>query len=143
MQKECHLGHWVYFLEAVGSDKVKIGYTSDLFRRYKTLQTGCPLTLNLWGAIPASKKTEKHIHKSFVGFNSRHTSNLLGKSEWFYIKPYLVEHAIRFMKIGVNYVEDTHLYATFGRMRLLQVNHFGVNVPTPIQLLENKKPLSG
>lgn len=56
----------VYFIEAVGTDTVKIGVTAgDPEDRLKQLQTGCPHKLRLRVAIHGDLRLEQWLHQQF------------------------------------------------------------------------------
>ena len=65
----------VYFIEAVGVSRVKIGYSDNPDKRLKQLLTGSPLTLELRATMPGSLTTEKELHQRF--------SHLRIENEWF------------------------------------------------------------
>ncbi len=53
----------VYFVEAVGSGRVKIGWTGqDLARRLDQLRTGCPFPVKLLAAVPGRQRDEQATH---------------------------------------------------------------------------------
>jgi hypothetical protein len=58
----------VYFLEAVGLDRVKIGWTNKLKRRLGGLQTASPVRLKLLAALPGSRKDEVAFHRKYKAF---------------------------------------------------------------------------
>ena len=57
----------VYFVEAVGTDRVKIGWTKDdgLEQRLATLQTGCPYPLRAVATYPGLMFHEHQEHSAF------------------------------------------------------------------------------
>jgi hypothetical protein len=68
----------VYFIEAIGARRVKIGFSDDPAKRLSQLQTGSPHKLQLLFSLPGDCETERQYHKKYahlrVGPNS----------EWFY-----------------------------------------------------------
>lgn len=74
-------GPFVYFVEAVGTDQVKIGFTADPLRRLLTLATGSPHKLRLRRLMEGSTADEAALHRLFR--NSRR------RGEWFKITPAL------------------------------------------------------
>jgi len=60
---------------------IKIGFTNDLRRRMRTLQTGNPLELKLLGWIVSDddSELERDLHQRFESRRSR--------GEWFHIEP--------------------------------------------------------
>lgn len=68
---------FIYFVEAVGLDKIKIGTTSNSPRhRLQMLQNACPVQLKLLALVKGGVEIEDHIHAAFQ--NSR------CHGEWFY-----------------------------------------------------------
>jgi len=56
---------FIYFIQGKSSGAVKIGYTVDVFKRLKGLQTGYPDTLIIRCCIPGSPDTESGYHEMF------------------------------------------------------------------------------
>jgi hypothetical protein len=69
-----NLKSYIYFLHA--GNYIKIGYSQDIHKRIKQLQTGSPFKLRLVLAIEGGVKLEKQLHKKFNKY--RH------QNEWFY-----------------------------------------------------------
>lgn len=68
----------IYFIEAVGSGAVKIGYTdAEPAERLRQLQTGCPLELRLLASSPGTENDEADLHQQF--------QHLRIRGEWFKI----------------------------------------------------------
>lgn len=65
----------VYFIEAVGLDLIKIGYTADLTERLRKLAPGCPAPLRLLGTVPGGLEIERHYHERLTAHRTR--------GEWF------------------------------------------------------------
>jgi len=88
-RKEKKIG-LVYFIEAVGISRVKIGYSDNPDKRLKQLTTGSPLTLELRATMPGSLTTEKELHQRF--------NHLCIDNEWFHftdeIKQYIAANCI-------------------------------------------------
>ncbi|TPJ70445.1 MULTISPECIES: GIY-YIG nuclease family protein [unclassified Mesorhizobium] len=55
---------FVYFL-AMG-DKVKIGFSTNVGKRLKAIQTACPLPAEIVKIIPGSEQTERYFHAHFA-----------------------------------------------------------------------------
>lgn len=76
----------IYFIEAVGTDRVKIGDSGRTISRFSFLQDGCPFPLKVIGST--SKYSKDDIFIRFGG------SRTLG--EWFFLTPdirkFLLEH---------------------------------------------------
>jgi hypothetical protein len=68
-------GGSVYFIEAVGTDMVKIGYTCNTKDRLKKLQTASPHELRLVASCKASFLEEQRLHSRFAHCRVR--------GEWF------------------------------------------------------------
>lgn len=68
---------FVYFIEAVRTDKVKIGVAKNPKDRLKALSTGSPIPLKLLGVMPGDLKLEKEIHLRFKQCRS--------DGEWFFL----------------------------------------------------------
>lgn len=69
----------VYFIEAVGLDKVKVGIADDVGRRLAGLQTASPVELRLLAAVPGDESLEQRIHASLSRYRVR--------GEWFFLTP--------------------------------------------------------
>ena len=69
----------VYFIRIRGTAMVKVGYSRDVQRRMATLQTGCPLTLDLEFSVQTEryKEWEAGIHRCLKG-TGQHV-----RGEWF------------------------------------------------------------
>ncbi|NUT51429.1 MAG: GIY-YIG nuclease family protein [Saccharothrix sp.] len=57
---------FVYAIRQVGTKRVKIGYTRDLPRRLKALQTSNPYKLELLWQTPGDMRLEENLHKNFA-----------------------------------------------------------------------------
>lgn len=66
---------YVYFISS--DDKIKIGYTKNIKRRLKQLQTSNSSQLILLGYIEGDKNVEKQLHKRFAQYRIRENG------EWF------------------------------------------------------------
>jgi predicted GIY-YIG superfamily endonuclease len=73
----------VYFIKCGDSNKspVKIGYTSDLNQRMKSIQVGCPYKISLLFALPCESKNHAKLLEKFLHKQLWHRSHLCG--EWF------------------------------------------------------------
>lgn len=65
----------VYFLHAMGTDLVKVGWTRSLPHRIRSLSTGCPHKLRLLAIIPGSIEQELELHRSLAPYRKN--------GEWF------------------------------------------------------------
>lgn len=81
---------YVYFIEAVGLSRVKIGFSEDPESRLRQLLTGSPVTLKIFAKMPGSQIMEKEIHGRF--------QHLKVENEWFHftdeIKSYVEKNCI-------------------------------------------------
>ena len=85
------------FIYVIGTDenRQKIGFSKDVHRRLKTLQTGNPLVLKIhhYEEVPDSRARilERKLHKEL--------SYLRLKGEWFNISPKDAKLMVQFMVI--------------------------------------------
>jgi len=56
----------IYFIEAFGLDKIKIGFSRDPQKRLKELQTGSPVKLRLLVSMNGSQQQESMLHEKFA-----------------------------------------------------------------------------
>ncbi len=70
----------VYFIEAVGTNRIKIGFTSKKtpHERLESLQTACPYPLAILGWYPGSMATELALHERFASLR------VMPRAEWFH-----------------------------------------------------------
>ena len=71
---------FVYFIEAVATRHIKIGWSKDPVRRKKDFQTGSPTGLETLGTIPGSRALEHKLQKDFDQYHDQGD----GGQEWFY-----------------------------------------------------------
>ena len=74
----------VYFIEAVGAGRVKIGVSSDVDGRLRSLCKQSPFPLRLLFAIDGDRKQERALHRRFDAFR------VCG--EWFRVAGELAEY---------------------------------------------------
>jgi hypothetical protein len=72
-------GNVVYFIEAVGTNRVKIGKSKYLPNRWMALASISPVDLLLLKALPGYSKEEQWCHKRFKDYRI--------KGEWFELSP--------------------------------------------------------
>lgn len=72
-------GPVVYFLEAVGLDRVKIGWTAKLHARIGELRTLIPVDVEIIRAIPGGQNEETELHRRFRAHRLH--------GEWFTLSP--------------------------------------------------------
>ena len=83
----------VYFIEAVGANRIKIGFTHRAAtKRLRELQISSPLPLREIGSIPGTLSTEGGLHKRFLP--------LCIGGEWFEARPVLRQHIARLLRGG-------------------------------------------
>lgn len=56
----------IYFVEAIGTNRVKIGLSINIESRIATLQTGCPVKLAILHAECGGKQRENQLHHQFA-----------------------------------------------------------------------------
>lgn len=59
---------FVYFIQGGPGEPIKIGFTADVRRRMRALQTAYPKTLNLLAHMHASRKIEAAIHQRLADY---------------------------------------------------------------------------
>lgn len=67
----------IYFVEAIGVSKVKIGFTTNMAQRMRDLSVGSPVPLTLYGLIDGTKDDEKRWHNTW--------DHLRSHGEWFFV----------------------------------------------------------
>lgn len=76
---------WVYFASAIGTDFVKIGFTTQQPRlRLREIQVGCPHEIEMSKAVPAFQFSEQCYHQAFWRSHVR--------GEWFTLSKDLVRY---------------------------------------------------
>ena len=68
----------IYFVEATGSGRVKIGFATNIAPRMRSLATGCPFPLRLLLSFSGYLEEEREWHRYF-------RTQRVGNSEWFII----------------------------------------------------------
>jgi len=66
----------VYFLQAEGDGRIKIGTTKDLRRRLRVLRAGSPVRLRLIAMVRGGRDLERMLHLAFASLRR-------GRTEWF------------------------------------------------------------
>jgi hypothetical protein len=76
----------IYFVQALETNAVKIGYTSgDAIRRVRQLQTSCPDTLKILHVVLGEGRShEKELHRLFASSHIRR--------EWFHLYPHVSDY---------------------------------------------------
>lgn len=81
-------GGFVYFAEAVGTDRIKIGWSRHHpSKRLVELQTGCPFPIRLLSFFPGFPEDERRLHVALA------TSRVSPSIEWFYATAEVLEAA--------------------------------------------------
>ncbi len=58
----------IYFIEAIGLERIKIGVTNNLSHRLGILQACSPIRLKVLLAMPGTTQTEAGFHRRFAAF---------------------------------------------------------------------------
>lgn len=76
----------VYFIEAEGTARIKIGVANCAHTRMKALDATCPVPLRLLGVVTTDRagSLEKELHRKF--------SHLRDKAEWFRCDPEITDY---------------------------------------------------
>ena len=74
----------IYFIEAVGLSRIKIGFFVNPEDRVRQLSTGSPTELKLIAKVPGDANKEKELHEKF--------KHLLFEKEWFHFTKELQEY---------------------------------------------------
>jgi len=69
----------VYFIEAVGAERVKIGVSGDVDKRFDQLAASFPGPLRLLGKVSGGRAREGSLHRRLANFH-------IG-GEWFHLTP--------------------------------------------------------
>jgi len=85
---------FVYFIQSGNNGAIKIGYTKDVDRRIKELQTSNPEKLNLLLKVGAEPNDEKVMHDKF----KKYCINL----EWYSPSDELIKFIRKFQSYGSN-----------------------------------------
>lgn len=86
---------FVYVIHAVGTNRVKIGYSADPANRLSELQTASPFPLDLVGTRPGTPDMERGLH--------RHLYKHHRVGEWFEIEP---KQALRIVESFIHISEN-------------------------------------
>lgn len=73
----------IYFVEAVGLRRVKIGYSENFSNRFRVLQNSCPVKLRVLKLVVATQDTEQALLAVFQKFRTH--------GEWFESHPALMQ----------------------------------------------------
>lgn len=68
---------WVYVFESLRGDYIKIGTSSLLLKRFKTLQRHLPFDIRIALLVDGGRPLEKALHRVFAGQRT--------KGEWFFV----------------------------------------------------------
>lgn len=97
---------FVYFIEAAELGLVKIGYATNVKRRFAVLQTASPVELRLLNAIASDRAGERVIHARFA--------HLRRRGEWFRSSGELLEFAARPSASSVSAFDDFAVIEALG-----------------------------
>jgi hypothetical protein len=130
---------YIYVLQAVGTDKYKIGFTTrNPDSRLKELQTGCPFPLQLNHVWKGSLQEELELHKALQPFRL--------EGEWFDLKLGILLEAISYTRQHVlkpssdseacSHTEDVlgqygTVQVTCGPLKSLE-GHYSADVPVSL-----------
>lgn len=79
---------WVYFIQAAGNGRVKVGYTGGpVAQRLRQLQVGSPVELRVLSTRPGTRATETALHRKLARWRSH--------GEWFEPSPEVMAEASR------------------------------------------------
>lgn len=70
----------VYVIQAQGTSLCKLGVTTDVKARFRTIQTGCPHKCIILATWPGSKRLETKLHNHFAEYRR--------EGEWFELPPF-------------------------------------------------------
>lgn len=83
----------VYFVEAVGTDRIKIGWTRSLENhRLRRLQTASPFELREVAWLPGTRKDEHALHVRYAA------ARIQSSTEWFFRSPE-IDHCITTVRL--------------------------------------------
>lgn len=72
---------WVYFIHDPSTSRIKIGFSADVEKRLRSLQTGSSSTLSILGKMRGTDEDERSLHQRFG-------AHRVG-GEWFHAAPEL------------------------------------------------------
>ncbi len=64
-REHCTSGRFIYFIEAVGCNRIKIGLAGNVRKRMADLQIASPFPLKLLAQIPGSRRLESLLHRQW------------------------------------------------------------------------------
>lgn len=71
----------IYFIEAVGTERVKIGFTTNPVEyRLRRLQTSSPFALSVATTLEGSLGHERYLHKRYA------SERIIPTAEWFHLR---------------------------------------------------------
>jgi len=73
----------IYFILGAGTEKVKIGYSTNVKERLSGLQIGSPVKLLVIGSFPGEFEHEARLHKFLEKYRSH--------GEWFYMADEVID----------------------------------------------------
>ncbi|MGD9850157.1 MAG: GIY-YIG nuclease family protein [Nitrospirales bacterium] len=139
----------VYFIQPSAGGLIKIGYTDDIYKRFRQIQYQCPVPLKVLGVIPGDTILEISFHMDFI--EERH------HGEWFLpqgrVKEFLLELGLPFIDPVFTYTKDwepkavARLQEHFAKEEKKAANNktyvpvlgTGKTLDQKLQLVENKQ----
>lgn len=106
----------VYFIQPSAGGLIKVGWTEDINKRFRQIQFGSSIPLQVLGVVHGGVDLEAGYHKRFI--NQRH------HGEWF-LPEGEVRHVL--LRLGIKFIEPTFTYTRDwdpGMVKRLQ-EHFG------------------
>lgn len=92
----------VYFIQPMGGGLVKVGYTKDIYKRFRQIQYQCPVALKVLGVLDATPVSEIGLHMHFI--DERH------HGEWFLpqgrVRDFILEQGFPFIDPVFTYTKD-------------------------------------
>jgi len=87
---------YVYFMRAGYFGPIKIGFTKNVKKRVRNLQTACPEKLNILCVLKTNKKTEEAYHRMYNDVNIN--------GEWFHPTKKLLKEIDTMAKAEMKYI---------------------------------------
>jgi hypothetical protein len=100
----------VYFIEAEGLDKIKVGVTNKLKKRMRAIQTGCPVPIKVLAFLrfetyKKAMEMELHLKEVFMAYRSH--------GEWFHAIPQMRSLITRIIESEPPVLTDAKIDAIF------------------------------
>lgn len=72
---------FVYVIQAMGTNRIKIGFSVEPDKRIKELRTGSAQSLQILAKLPGTRETEKRLHRALAEYRQG--------GEWFEVPPFI------------------------------------------------------